>query len=276
MRPDSTAAMPIRTGAKRSDRSAMKRNRSPIWGHRAGSINRPGGGRLLVFAVALAMVAGASASFAQQGGMLQQKLEAIQRSAQMNRTRLRQYQWTETLVLTLRGEAKPARVSLCHYGPDGTVRKTPVGPPPDAQQYPGGLRGRIMERRTDELKGYLQDAQEVMALYVPPDAAQMQQSFKNGNASLSEGGAGTTRIVFTNYAKPGDQMTLSFDMRAKRIVSLSVNSTMSESRDPVSLTVQFATLPDGTNFPSQTTLSAPARQIQVATTNSNYQKLAGQ
>jgi hypothetical protein len=71
-------------------------------------------------------------------------------------------------------------------------------------------------------------------------------------------------------------MTLSFDMRAKRIVSLSVNSTMSESRDPVSLTVQFATLPDGTNFPSQTTLSAPARQIQVATTNSNYQKLAGQ
>jgi hypothetical protein len=256
----------------------MKSDDSVVRGKGAAGPRRRAGERRAAWcAAALAVSAIAGFAFAQQGeqgGMMQQKMEAIKQSAAMNKMRLRQYQWTETVVLTLKGDTKPPRLSLCHYGPDGSVQKTPIGPPPD-NSNPGGLRGRIRERKIDELKGYLVDAQQVVSLYVPPDPMHMQQAFKNGNASLTPGG-GLTKIVFKNYAKPNDQMTLSFDMATKKMASLRVSSYMSGNGDPVDLSVTFATLPDGTSFPAQTVLSCPARQIQVTTTNSSYQKLQAQ
>jgi hypothetical protein len=41
----------------------------------------------------------------------------------------------------------------------------------------------------------------------------------------------------------------------------------------VTLAVQMASLPDGTNYAQQTVLNATQKQIQVTTTNSNYAKL---
>jgi hypothetical protein len=40
----------------------------------------------------------------------------------------------------------------------------------------------------------------------------------------------------------------------------------------MTMSVQFATLPDGTNYPAQVVVNVPGKGIQVTTTNSNYQK----
>ena len=79
----------------------------------------------------------------------------------------------------------------------------------------------------------------------------------------------------TNYAQPGDRMTLTFDTAARKIVSLNINTYMGESKDTVTLQVQMASLPDGTNYAQQTVLDASAKKLQVTTSNSNYQKLGG-
>jgi hypothetical protein len=68
-------------------------------------------------------------------------------------------------------------------------------------------------------------------------------------------------------------MTLTFDTAAHKIVSLSVNSYLGEAKDAVTLQVQMASLPDGTNYAQQTVLNATAKQLVVTTTNSNYQHL---
>jgi hypothetical protein len=47
---------------------------------------------------------------------------------------------------------------------------------------------------------------------------------------------------------------------------------MDDPKDRVTLTVQMASLPDGTNYAQQTVLDATAKKLQVTTTNSNYQK----
>ena len=47
------------------------------------------------------------------------------------------------------------------------------------------------------------------------------------------------------------------------------------SQDPVTLQVQMASLPDGTNYAQQTTLNATAKQLVVIMTNASYQKLGG-
>ena len=49
-------------------------------------------------------------------------------------------------------------------------------------------------------------------------------------------------LVFRDYAQPGDQMTLTFDPAASKVISLSVNTYMGQEKDAVTLQVQMATL----------------------------------
>ena len=92
--------------------------------------------------------------------------------------------------------------------------------------------------------------------------------------SLNPAG-GVLNLIFTDYAQPGDRMTLTFDTASKKITSLSVNTYMGEAKDAVTLRVQMASLPGGPNYAQQTILTASAKQLVVTTTNSNYQKLGG-
>ena len=85
---------------------------------------------------------------------------------------------------------------------------------------------------------------------------------------------GMAKLIFKDYAQPGDQLTLSFDTAAKKISSLDVNTYMDDPKNVVTLTVKFASLPDGTNYPQQTVLDATAKKLQVTTTNSGYQPIA--
>jgi hypothetical protein len=226
--------------------------------------------RLAVIA-AIALVAGAAA--VAQNPEVQQKFAAAQQAAAQNKARLRQYQWTETTQVTLNGEAKPSSEKLCQYGPDGQIQKTPIGPPP--QQPSGGrLKQRVIEKKKAEMADYMDDVKGVLSMYVPPDPDKMQQAFQAGKVALNPAGS-VLNIVFTNYAQPGDSMTLVFDPAIKKIISLSVNTYMGQAKDAVTLQVQMAGLPDGTSYPQQTILNATAKNLVVTTTNSNYQKMGG-
>ncbi|MGC1966639.1 MAG: hypothetical protein WA673_09275, partial [Candidatus Acidiferrales bacterium] len=201
------------------------------------------GKRLIILGV-IALVAGVAVIA--QNGELQQKLAAVKEAAAENKQRLRQYQWTETTQLTLKGDPKPPSEKLCQYGPDGQVQKTPIGPPP---QPPSGgrVKQRVIEKKKAEMMDYMDDVKSVLAMYVPPDPQRMQQAFQAGKVSLNPAG-GVVNLIFTDYAQPGDRMTLTFDPASKKIVSLSVSTYMGQAKDAVTLQVQMASLPDGTNY----------------------------
>ena len=202
---------------------------------------------------------------------LQEKLAAVKQAAAENKQKLQQYTWIETTQLTLKGDPKPPTQNSCRYGPDGQVQKTPVGPPP--QQPSGGrMKQRIVEKKKEEMKDYMQDVKGVLAMYVPPDPQRMQQAYQAGNVALNPV-AGAVNLVFTNYAQPGDKMALTFDTTAKKITALSIDTYMGEAKDTVTLQVQMGSLPDGTSHAQQTVLNASAKKLTVTTTNSNYQKL---
>ena len=208
-----------------------------------------------------------------QNGELQQKLAAVKQAAAENKEQLRQYQWIETTQLTLKGDAKPSSQKLCQYGPDGQVQKTEIGPPPE-QPSGGRMKRRIIAKKKEEMQEYMGDVKGVLSMYVPPDPQKMQQAFQAGKVSLNPAG-GVLNLIFTDYAQPGDRMTLTFDTASKKITSLNVNTYMGEAKDAVTLQVQMASLPGGPNYAQQTVLTATAKELVVTTTNSNYQKLGG-
>jgi hypothetical protein len=208
-----------------------------------------------------------------QNPELQQKLAAVKQVIALNKQSLQQYQWTETTQLNLNGDAKPPTQNLCQYGPGGQVQKTPIGPPPE-QPSGGRLKERIIEKKKAEMQDYMGEVKGLLSMYVPPDPQKMEQAYQSGQASLNPQG-GLVNLVFRNYAQQGDQMTLTFDPAASKVISLSVNTYMGQEKDAVTLQVQMATLPDGTNYVQQTILNATAKKLVVTTTSSNYQKMGG-
>jgi hypothetical protein len=217
-------------------------------------------------------LAGTTAALA-QNPELQQKLAAVKQVIALNKQSLQQYQWTETTQLNLNGDAKPPTQNLCQYGPGGQVQKTPIGPPPE-QPSGGRLKQRVIEKKKAEMQDYMGDVKGLLSMYVPPDAQKMEQAYQAGKASINPQGS-LVNLVFRDYAQPGDQMTLTFDTAASKVISLSINTYMGQEKDAVTLQVQMATLPDGTNYVQQTVLNATAKKLMVTTTSSNYQKMGG-
>jgi hypothetical protein len=115
----------------------------------------------------------------------------------------------------------------------------------------------------------------VIKLYVPPSPERMQKAFEAHKVSFDKTG-GRVDLAFKDYALAGDSMTIDFDTASKKIRSLSVKSWLDTPQNPVTLKVDFATLPDGTNHPSRTTLEARGQDIiEVTSVNSNYRKAGG-
>jgi hypothetical protein len=235
----------------------------------AGATNRTVARWMTIGLVALIV---AFPAFAQDSAV-QEKMAAVKQSMAANTQKLHQYQWIETTQLTLKGDPKPPTEDSCQYGPDGTVQKTPIGPPPE-QPSGGRLKERIIEKKEAEMKEYMGEVKGLLGMYLPPDPQKMEQSRQAGNVSINPV-PGAVNLVFINYAQPGDRMTLTFDTNAKKITSLNISTYMGETKDAVTLQVQMGSLPDGTNYAQQTILDATAKQLQVTTTNSNYQKLGG-
>ena len=60
---------------------------------------------------------------------------------------------------------------------------------------------------------------------------------------------------------------------AKKLSSYNVASYVEKPKDdPVTLTVTFALLPDGTSYPQQVLLDVKAKNLQVKITNSGHKK----
>jgi hypothetical protein len=203
---------------------------------------------------------------------LQEKLAALKQSTSENQQRLHQYTWVETQQLTLKGEPKPPKQFQCQYGPDGQVVKTPIGMQQQQQPSGGRFKQKMIAKKTEEMQDYMGDVKGILSLYVPPNPQKMQAAFQSGNASIAPAN-GAVNLVFKNYAQPSDQMTIGFNPQTKKIADVNVNTYTDKPSEVVTLAVQFASLPDGTNYAQQTVLDAKSKQMVVTTTNSNYQRL---
>jgi hypothetical protein len=205
---------------------------------------------------------------------MQQRVAELKESVAANKAKLATYQWTETTTIMLKGEVKKTEQSLCKYGPDGKVQKTPLGPPPAPPEQKRGIKGRIVEKKVDELKDYGARLKSLIGEYVPPSRDKIQDAAQAGNVSVTPGTGGVSSIAIGNYYKPGDKMTFGFDPSVKKLRNITVDSYLDDPKsDIVTLAVNFASLPDGTNYAASTDLKAAGKNMEIKTANSGYQKI---
>ena len=213
----------------------------------------------------------ASLSMAQNPQM-EQKLMAIKQKMAANKQRLAQYTWTETETIAIKGNVKDTKTYQVQMM-NGQQQKTLVN---NQQAQSGGREGRIKERVVEKKKEEYQDyGQQLGALakqYTTPDPGRLMQAKQQGNLSLVPG-AGTIGLVIKSFVKPGDQVTFTISEQTKAPVSVEINSYLSDPKDKVMISAQFAELPDGTNHVTTTTINGEQKQLVINEQNSNYQKI---
>jgi hypothetical protein len=229
--------------------------------------------RSLSLVFALCLILARPASTQDQKQAVQEKVAAFKQSMAENQKALRQYGWTENTQLSLKGEVKSSKVEACHYGPDGKVQKTLVSAPPEKKQA-RGLKGKIVEKKTDEMKDYTERVVSLIGRYVPPSPELIKADVAGGNTSVSPLGPDAIQLQFKNFVKSGDLVSFTLDTAAKAIRQLKVDTYLDEEKEKVTLQVDFQTLPDGTNYAATKTLNVAAKQVVVNITAGNYQKLA--
>jgi hypothetical protein len=203
---------------------------------------------------------------------VQQRVAALKQSVAKDQQSIRQYEWIETTVISLKGDQKSRQQKQCYYGADGVLQKVPVSasPPPDKKR---GIRGRIVEKKTAELTDYMKQAVALVKTYVPPDPARIQAVKDAGKVSVDlPGGGRGARVNFSGYGRPGDLLSIEVDPASNRVIGLTVGSYLDDAKDTVTLDVRFASLDDGTGYPATELLVAKAKDLSVSVTNSGYRK----
>jgi len=209
-----------------------------------------------------------------QSPELQERVAELKESMAKNKQSLAQYTWAEQVNISLKGELKEQQHFQVRLGPDGKSQKTSLDPPPEPPSG-GRLKRRIVEKKKEEYKEYAEQMKALAQQYVPPDKEMIQQAYALGNISIIPGGGlpSEIKLVFHNYVKPQDSMTLIYDKAQKQLLSLQIASYMDDPKDAMNLTVEFSRLPDGTNHVSNVIMNGVSKQLNLATQNSNYQRL---
>lgn len=200
-----------------------------------------------------------------------ERADALKASMAASQAALRHYQWIESTTVSVNGEVKSSMEKRCYYGADGVLQKVDVSAAPQAAPQ-RGIRGRIVEKKKEELTGYMQNAVALVKTYVPPDPAKMQAVKDAGGVSMQPMPSGqVVKLIFQNYEKPGDSLGFEVNLANNHPTGVAINTYLDAPADAVTLNVVMSELSDGTIYASDITLDAPAKHLSVQVRNSGYQ-----
>jgi hypothetical protein len=216
-------------------------------------------------------------------GGAQDAVGALKQSMQQGLAKIRQYEWVETTIISMKGEEKSRKQNRCYYGADGKVQKVSLDQAAPAEQAQGGRGGRrgggkmkekVVENKKDEMKEYMGRAAALIHSYVPPDPAKIQAAKDAGRVAMNPPAAGKMRVVISQYLQPGDSLTVDMDTATSRLLGLGVNTYLDKPDEAVTMAVQMNTLPDGALYAAQTTLDVKAKNITVVIQNAGHRPAA--
>jgi hypothetical protein len=221
---------------------------------------------MLVFLILTAALA--SQAYAQMGG------GEFAATMAENSKKLKQYTYTQKTQVYFKGELRTTKMSQVHFDPTTGEKVVVPMDMGDAAQQPeqgrgGRLRERIVEKKRDEMKEYVERLVGLMHQYLPPNPDRIKAAVPRAQMTPPAGG-GDAKIALSDYLKPGDTVTFSMNPQAKKLDQIAINSSLDS--DPVFFIVDFARLADDTNYPSMTNIKSEAKGLEIRVTTFDYHK----
>ena len=219
--------------------------------------------RLVVAAIVAAHPAVVLAQSADMAAIAQQ----FGQSAKANASAVRLYSWKMRVEVTLKGDPKPARLYQMRFDRDGKLQKTELTAPAPPQPKRRGLKGRIVEKKTAEMKEYAADLAELAKGYLAPSPALLQAFFERVMTAPAPGG--WVQLSAGNVIAPGDKLVYEIDPKTQAIHRVLFHTTL--DGDPVDGTVEMSSVPGGgPTYAARTSVAAPGKKLTARIENFEY------
>lgn len=220
------------------------------------------------------IITGISGLFAQAD--MQETVGVIKKNLADSKEKIKKYEWIETTTFFLKGEQKAVKQNQCYYSVDGKLTKVETGATTQGKKK-GGIRGKIVENKKEELSDYVKQAVAKVQTYLPPDPAKIQKIYADGKVSIQVLEPGKKfKLSFPDYNEQGDMLAISLDKVAQKITALAVTTSVDDPKEKMTFNITYNNLPDGTQYAGSTTLDAQAKDLKIVIENSGYKKGAGQ
>jgi hypothetical protein len=227
---------------------------------------------LATFAAMWLACDGAGHALAQEPS-IPERVAALKASLEASQLAIKQYEWVELTVVSLKGEEKSRKQERCYHGADGVLQKVEANRSPEPEKK-RGLRGKIAAKKKDELTDYMKNAVSLVKTYVPPSPAKLQAEMSAGKVSIDILEPGRrARLDFRDYDRPGDNLGVELDLVNNRPLGITVSTYLDDPKDAVTLAVNMGQLNEGTIYAADITLDAKAKNIEVSVQNSGYRKM---
>ena len=206
-----------------------------------------------------------AAAFAQSADMAA-LTQQFGQGAKANAAALKRYSWKMRVGVTLKGDPKPAKVFQMRFDADGKLQKTALTQ--DApQQKQRGVKGRIVAKKTAEMKEYAGDLADLCKGYLAPSPALLQSFF--AIVQSAPGPDGFVQLFAEGVISPGDKLVYEIDPKTQAIHRVLFHAAL--EGDPVDGAVEFAIVPGGgPSYAARTTVKAPAKKLTATIENFEY------
>src|ERR1035438_1250102 len=175
-----------------------------------------------------------------QAPSVPERVAALKASLAASQAVLRQYEWIETTVVSLKGDEKSRKQERCYYGADGGIQKVEVSASPEPEKK-RGLRGKIIAKKKEELTDYMKQAVALVKTYMPPNPAKIQAAKDAGKVTIEVLEPGKrARLNFRDYEKAGDNLGVEVDLVNNCALGVKVSTYLDDAKDAVLLDVRFA------------------------------------
>jgi len=206
---------------------------------------------------------------------VQANVAIIKKNFADSKASLKKYEWIETTTIFFKGVQKSVIQKQCYYAVDGKLTKIETGGSTKAQQK-GGLRGKVIENKKEEMSDYMKKAIAKIQTYLPPAPEKIQKIYGEGKTTIQILEPNSKfKLNFPDYNEPNDLLSVSLNKPNKKIIALEVKTSVDDPKEKVVFKSTYSDLPDGTQYVSKTALDAPEKNLKIVIENSSFKKAAG-
>ncbi len=186
--------------------------------------------------------------------------QAILLAMGMNVKKIMQYEWKQRVTVTRKGNPSEPIISQVRFDSNGQMQRTTISAPPKEM---GGIRGRIAAGVKENVK----DIMELAGRYNKPQ--QMVQAIKKAQVSSTSGGE--TQLQASNLLEPTDSMTMMVNSATHLAKHVDIRTDYQGS--PMSISQEYAPIPDGPNMMKSMRVSVPQKGIDVNVESYDFTRL---